>query len=376
MAWNAPHDKPPSDEDPWTGKSPKKSSPNNPSEPPLLEDLFKKFFSYFKNFKSISKSVYLFLSVLLIFIFWLIMGIYIIYPNQEAVVFHFGRYEKNLTPGWYWLPWLADKVERYDQTKVFSQSTGSNIVSQDANLAFIKINFQYHVASAKNYVLSYKDPGQFINAIAANVLQQTASNFKLDAMLANTNSSFTKEINNNLATAFNEAGLGIALNQVNITDFSVANSIKDTFDKINALYEQQKQQRAQVASYEAEKLTAVNTEIQEKINAAQAYAEQIQTKAVQDLVDFNAILPVYKKAPALTRYRLYNETMKDILMKTKNIIVDAKAPGVMVYLNDKNDSNDIASTTENASSENSTEIENTSNDYVDHGYLESKGGYS
>lgn len=337
MAWNEPKDQKPEDYDPWTGQAKPSNTKSNQS-PPLLEDLIKALFKKisgrgFSDKKNeLSKNGF-WLLLALIAIAWFAMGFFQINRNQEALIFRFGVFQNSLDTGFYWRPWGIYRVQRFDREEKINQTLATDVISQDANLAHIAIKLTYHVNSPKDYILHYANSPQLIQTIGANVLQQTAANNKLDAILANTkHAMFNLQLQQNLANALTQAQTGVQLDQIELSAISVPDSIKTTFNKIDALYEQQSNQRQQAADYEHAQMPAAEAKVVAQIADANAFAEQAKLKALQDVADFLAIYPVYKQNPHFMRYQLYSQAMKDMLAKTTNVVVDEKVNGAAFYL--------------------------------------------
>jgi len=339
MAWNEPKDQKSQDYDPWTGQ-PKKTNTTNKATPPLIEDLLKLIWQKIagvgngsKKFTQLPAKHWAFLVSALLLGLWFALGLFQINANQEALVFRFGVFSESLGTGFYWRPWGVDSVWRFDREEKISQILATDVITQDANLAHIAIKLGYHVNNPKHYILQYHDAQQLVKTIGASVLQQTAANNKLDTILANAkNNMFTAQLQKNIAHVLVDSHLGVQLDQVQLVTIAVPDSIKATFDKINGLYEQQAKQKQQAVDYERLHMPAAEAKVVAQIAEANASAQQAKLNAQQEVSEFLASYPVYEKAPQLTRYQLYSQTMQEILSKTTHIVVDEKANGVGFYL--------------------------------------------
>ena len=337
MAWNEPKDQKPQDYDPWTGQSKKANQ-----SPPLLEDLLKQFLRKMAGsnntggkkikWNKLSSDSWILLILALIALSWFVLGMFQVNRNQEALVFRFGVFQKSLSTGFYWRPWGIDSVRRFDRQEKIAQALATDVITQDANLAHIAINLSYHINNPKDYVLQYQNTKKIIGTIGANVLQQTAASNKLDAILANKNNTFIGQLQQNLANALASAQTGVQLDEVTLQRIAVPDSIKSTFDKIDALYAEQGKQKQQAADYDNTHIPPAEAKVVAQIVAAKAFAEQAKSKAVQDTAAFLAIYPVYEKNPRFTRYQLYSQAMQEILSKTTHVVTDEKAAGISFYL--------------------------------------------
>jgi membrane protease subunit HflK len=398
MAWSAPTNDPSQkDKDPWTGE-PKKPAGNDKG-PPLLEDLFKHLFKKISSGSSKPPSSYtdkLSANIItatvagILVLVWAGASIYKLGSNQEGLVFHLGVYQKNIGAGVHWLPFGIDRVLIYDREKAFENMVSTDALSADSNLVHLKMKFSYHVNDPQNYFTHAGNNSAIIDAIATSALQQTAASNRLPALLADDNDSvFLAQLQQNLIKALNAAQLGVGINQVALTQISVPDALKDAFDKIDALYNEQALEKQKAADYEKQIIPPAEAKADQMIADAKAYAAQATFKAQTDVADFLAELPVYQKAPAFTRYQLYSQTMQGILSKVTKVVVDDKAHATVAIpnmLSNENMSTDnttinssnpatttpAASNTTNESPEdNSTSQASTSSSIYD----DIKGGY-
>jgi membrane protease subunit HflK len=68
------------------------------------------------------------------------------------------------------------------------------------------------------------------------------------------------------------------------------------------------------------------------VQAAQGYREQVVREAQGQAARFNQLYAQYRRAPAVTRQRLYIETMQDVLSHTRTVIIDAKGAAAPIIL--------------------------------------------
>jgi len=75
-------------------------------------------------------------------------------------------------------------------------------------------------------------------------------------------------------------------------------------------------------------------EAEKLINEAEGYAIERTNNAKGDVALFTSVLKEYKKAPTITKDRMFLETMNKVLGKIPNkIIVDSKLENVLPLLN-------------------------------------------
>lgn len=65
---------------------------------------------------------------------------------------------------------------------------------------------------------------------------------------------------------------------------------------------------------------------------AEGYAQRVVAQAEGDAERFRAVLTEYQKAPAVTRDRMYLDTMQQVYANATKVMVDSRAGGNMLYL--------------------------------------------
>jgi len=118
-----------------------------------------------------------------------------------------------------------------------------------------------------------------------------------------------QEVLANLQTILDAYHSGIAVQGVSINKVDPPARVEDAFKDVSSA-----QQDADAA-----------------MNRARAYAQQVLARAQGDAAQFDRLYAQYRLAPAVTRRRMYYETMESVLAKTDKTIVEGGG-GVTPYL--------------------------------------------
>ena len=65
---------------------------------------------------------------------------------------------------------------------------------------------------------------------------------------------------------------------------------------------------------------------------AEAYRERATREAIGDAARFNALYAEYRRAPGVTRDRIYIETMEQVLRSSNKVVIDAKGATAPIIL--------------------------------------------
>ena len=128
--------------------------------------------------------------------------------------------------------------------------------------------------------------------------------------------------------------MGLSIDQVRLKNVNPPQPVQASFDEVNEA-QQERERRINVAKGEYNKaVPRTRGEADQKIQAASGYAIQRVNHAEGDVERFNALLVEYQKAPAVTRRRLYLETLAEVLPRVQSkIVVDDAASSVLPLLN-------------------------------------------
>jgi len=127
---------------------------------------------------------------------------------------------------------------------------------------------------------------------------------------------------------------GIRVEQVVLQDVNPPDPVKPSFNQVNQA-EQEKERLINEAQSEYNKVVPrAQGEALQAIQQAEGYALDRVNRAKGDAARFEALYTQYRKAPEVTRKRIYLETMGEMLPKMgRKIILDENLKGVLPLLN-------------------------------------------
>lgn len=263
---------------------------------------------------------------------WLLSGFYLVQPNERGVVTLFGRYSGQSDPGLrYRMPWPVQAVQKVPvttlNTKVIGgtdedpQADESLMLTSDKNIVDLKFTVQWRVADAYKYVFNLKDPDDAIKAVAESAMREVVGRTDLQPILTNGQGEVQTQTAQLMQRILDGYNAGVYVDEVQIRS---ANSPPKVIAAFRAVA--------------AAKQDADGTVNKARGNAAQTvqqalgYKAQVVQEAEGEAARFNQVYEQYKAAPAVTRQRLYIETMERVLSKANKVIIDnhgATAPIVL-----------------------------------------------
>lgn len=349
-----------SDQNPWGGNNnnrPHKSNtPNNLSIDELMDKLKNKF-SGSDPSNNFGQSPLSILSALVVIgIIWGVTGFYSVKSGEQGVVLRFGKYHATTTAGLnYHLPYPIETVSIVDMQRDRTISIGYSTPSIDANWAGkvysadpvderqmltgdenivnIEYDVRWKVSKASDFLYSIKYPEQTIHAVAESVMRETVGRNKIDYILTDGRGEIENEVKDNIQKTLNHYKSGVEILQVAIKDASAPEPVIADFEDVQAARSDAERFIQEATSYANKVLPKARGQAATMIREAEAYNIQAVSEAEGQVSRFNKVYDEYKKAPEVTKKRLYLETMEKLYSgKNKVFIAGDKAGQVIPYL--------------------------------------------
>lgn len=270
---------------------------------------------------------------------WLATGIVVVDEGERAAVFRFGQYQKNFTPGFHvHLPAPIETheilpSERQQETQVGINQGESLMLTGDENIVDVqfRVFWYYDAENPENFILNIDNGTPLVKAAAESVMREVVGKSTLDAVLTTGRGEIAATVREQLQALLADYGAGVNVENVEIQEALAPAPVRaDFIDVINA--GQDAERLVQEANrYANDIVPRARGEAQQILQRAQAYRDQVIADATGQADRFSQILAEYRKAPQVTRERMYLETMERVLNRTDKLILDSDS-GAVPYL--------------------------------------------
>ncbi len=270
---------------------------------------------------------------------WLATGVVVVDEGERAAVFRFGKWEKNFAPGFHvHLPAPIETheilpSERQQETQIGGVPAESLMLTGDENIVDIqfRVFWYYDGENPEEFILNVDDGRDLVKAAAESVMREVVGKSQLDKVLTTDRGTVANEVRVQLQALLADYGAGVNIENVEIQNAQAPGPVRDAFiDVVNA------GQDAERLVQEAEKYSndivpRARGQAQQILQDAEAYKQQVIADATGEASRFDQILTEYRKAPQVTRERMYLETMESVLGRTDKLILDSDS-GAVPYL--------------------------------------------
>jgi len=281
-------------------------------------------------------------------VLWGLSGFYIVDEGTRGVETRFGAYSTTTQPGLNWrVPAPIDQVQIVDVQNVQvvevgyrsggRQGAGSVprealMLTKDENIVDVRLAVQYQVKDAKDYVFNLLNPTATLKQVTESAERGVIGHSDMDFVLTEGRSEIVAEIQAEIQKVMDSYESGILITTVNLQDAQPPEQVQGAFEDAIKAREDEQRYINEAEAYANEVVPVARGAASRKTQEAEAYKESIIAKATGEVSRFSQLLTEYKKAPKVTRQRMYLESMENVLSNTSTVMVDVKGSNNMLYL--------------------------------------------
>jgi membrane protease subunit HflK len=276
---------------------------------------------------------------------WLGSGFFIVQEGQQAVVTSFGKYSHTSDAGFQWrMPYPFQAHETVAVTQLRSvevgrnsvvQSTGlrdSSMLTQDENIVDIRFTVQYRLKDSRAYLFENRNPDDAVVQAAESAVREIVGKSTMDSVLYEQRDAIANELVKSIQTQADRLNTGILIVNVNVQNVQAPEQVQAAFDdafKAGADRERLKNEGQAYANDVIPKAQGTAARLREE---AEGYKSRVIAQAEGDSQRFASVLVEYQKAPAVTRDRLYIDTMQQVYSNVSKVLVDSRSNSNLLYL--------------------------------------------
>ncbi len=281
-------------------------------------------------------------------VLWSLSGFYIIDEGTQGVETRFGAYIATTQPGLNWrFPTPIDKVQIVDVQNVQvvevgyrsggRQGVGSVprealMLTKDENIVDVRLAVQYQVKDAKDYAFNVLNPTATLKQVTEGVERGVIGRSTMDFVLTEGRSEIVASLHTEIQKVMDSYQSGILITTVNLQDAQPPEQVQGAFEDAIKAREDEQRLINEAEAYSNEVVPVARGAASRKIQEAEAYKERVVAQSIGETKRFTQLLKEYKKAPKVTRQRIYLESMEQVLSNTSTVMVDVKGGNNLLYL--------------------------------------------
>lgn len=283
--------------------------------------------------------------VALVIVIWLASGFYIVDEGRRGVVTRFGRYTETTLPGPRWhLPYPIEAVQLVDFSQVKTieigyRNTPKNkidteavMLTEDENIIDIEFAVQYNLKSAEDYVFDTRRPDQIVSYVAESAIREVVGKSKMDFALYEGREQIAKQTEQLMQQMLDRYGTGVFVQKVTLQNVQPPDKVQAAFDDAVKAGQDRERLKNEGQAYANNVVPRARGMAARLLEEANGYTAEVVQRAEGDTQRFDKVLTEYRKAPGVTRERLYLDMMQSVLGSTSKVLIDQKSGGNLLYL--------------------------------------------
>lgn len=289
------------------------------------------------------------IGVIILLVVWIVPSVfYTVDQDSEGVVTRFGEYVRTTQPGLHYkLPSPIEHVQtptvrksRVTRVGFRKRNDGSEqdvlgesqMLTGDTNLVDIDMVVQYHIIDAKNYLFNIRNQPQAVHDIAETALRGTIGNRPIDDAITKSKAEIQIQVKEAMQVLLNKYESGIEILNTQLSDVSPPQQVDFAFKDVKSAEEDKERLINEAKGYRNSVIPGARGKAAQIIAKAEGYREEVIAKAEGDAHRFLAQYKEYKKAPQVTKTRIYLETMEEIYPGMNKVITSGDKSGVLPIL--------------------------------------------
>ena len=281
----------------------------------------------------------------IVFFLWLVSGFYIVQEGQTAVVLTFGKFSHMAPAGFNWrwpYPIQSHEIVNVSQVRTVEVGYRSSVrnkqarealmLTDDENIIDIQFAVQYKLKNASDWIFSNRDQEEMVRQVAETAIREIVGRSKMDFVLYEGREKVALDVGKLMQQIVDRYRSGVQITNVTMQGVQPPEQVQAAFDDAVKAGQDRERLKTEGQAYANDVIPKARGAASRLLQEAEAYRARVVANAQGDAARFKQVLVEYQKAPAVTRDRMYLDTMQQIFANTTKLMVDAKSSGNLLYL--------------------------------------------
>ncbi|MDD5363798.1 MAG: FtsH protease activity modulator HflK [Gallionellaceae bacterium] len=283
--------------------------------------------------------------VVLAVLVWLASGFYIVDTGQRGVVLRFGKYIETTLPGPRWhlpYPFEAAEVVNVEQVRTvevgFRNNVKSKVLSEslmltdDENIIDLQLSVQYTLKSPEDYLFNNRSPDEAVMGAAETAIREIVGKNKMDFVLYEGRAEVADRATKLMQNILDRYKTGVSISKVNMQNAQPPEQVQAAFDDAVKAGQDRERFRNEGQAYANDVIPRAKGIAARLTEESMGYKQRVINNAEGEADRFSKVLVEYTKAPQVTRERMYQDAMQQVMSSTTKVMVDDKQGGNLLYL--------------------------------------------
>lgn len=269
---------------------------------------------------------------------WAFMSFYTVKPEERSVELFLGEFSAIGQPGLNFAPWPVVTAEIIQVTGERQTDIGAGragdmdtglMLTRDQNIVDIEFQVVWNIneAAPQDYLFNLKDPAETIRAVSESAMRDIIARTELSPILNRDRGRIATDLRTAIQQTLDSYNAGINVVRVNFQKADPPREVIDAFRSVQAAQQERDRLEKEADAYANRVTAGARGEAARLVEDAEAYRARVVNDAQGEASRFLAVYEEYKKAPDVTRRRMYIETMEKVLGDMNKVILDGVSGG-------------------------------------------------
>ncbi len=252
---------------------------------------------------------------------WLYTAVYSLDEQEQAVILRFGKYHETVGPGLniYFPP--MDRKFEHNVTRERAYTRQGPMLTEDENIIEVPLTVQYKISNLQDFVLNVDGPERSLQEATESALRHVVGSTAMDQVLTEGREVLAVEVKERLQRFVDMYRTGITVTQVNVQNAQAPREVQESFDDVIRAREDEQREKNQAETYANGVIPEARGRAQRLREEASGYRDEKISRAEGEADRFTKLVAEYRKAPEVTRQRLYLETMEEVFSNTSKVLL-------------------------------------------------------
>ena len=276
---------------------------------------------------------------------WLASGSFIVQEGQAGIVYTFGKYTHSTGSGFNWrwpYPFQSSETVRVSQMRMVEigyrgniknkQTQESLMLTDDENIIDMQLAVQFKLKDTVAWLMNNRDEEETVRQVAETSIREIVGKNKMDFVLYEGRDKVAYETQVLMQTILDRYASGVLISGVTLQAVQPPEQVQSAFDDAVKAGQDLERQKNEGQAYANDVIPKARGTASRLMQEAEAYRSMVTENATGNANRFKQVLVEYQKAPAVTRDRMYLDTMQQIFSSTSKVMVDSKNGNNLLYL--------------------------------------------
>jgi membrane protease subunit HflK len=285
------------------------------------------------------------LLVMLVALVWLGSGVYVVDASQRGVVLRFGKYYATTEPGPHWhLPYPIESVEIVNLSQVRTLEIGyrnnvknkvpkeSLMLTDDENIVDLQFAVQYILKDPTEYLFYNRNPDDSVMQVAESAMREIVGKSAMDFVLYEGREAIRADAQRLMQQILDRYKTGVTISQVTMQQAQPPEQVQAAFDDAVKASQDRERLINEGQAYANDVVPKAAGTAARLLQEAEGYRSRVTANAEGEAARFRQVMTEYNRAPAVTRERMYLETVQQVLTSVTTVLIDQKSGTNLLYL--------------------------------------------